>query len=70
MCRSSDEHHVGDNVVMIRGDRAALGITEGQCVGTRCKHLLIATAEDYTFEYVGPGGFVGVTPLRTDGRNY
>lgn len=66
MCRTSNEHHVGNNVVMIGGDLAALGISESQGVGTGCKHLLVATAENDTFEYVGPGGFVGVTLLRTD----
>ena len=69
MCRTSDEHHVGDDVVMIHGDRAALGKAEGQGVGTGCEHLLVAAAEDYTLEYVGPGGFRGVTPLRTGCRN-
>jgi hypothetical protein len=51
---------------MIGRDLAALGITEGQSIGTGCEHLLVAAAEDDTFEYVGPGGFTGVTLLRTD----
>ena len=68
MCRTSNEHHVGDNVVMIGGYLAALGITEGQGIGTGCEHLLIATAEDDAFEYISPGRFGGVTLLRTDSK--
>jgi hypothetical protein len=66
MCCTSNEHHVGDNIVMIGGDLAALGIPEGQGIGTGCEHLLVTAAEDDTFEYVGPGGFIGVTLLRPD----
>ena len=53
---------------MIGGYLAALGITEGQGIGTGCEHLLIATAEDDAFEYISPGRFGGVTLLRTDSK--
>jgi hypothetical protein len=64
-----NEHHVGGNVVMMCGDCAFLGKTEGQGICTGGKHLLVAAAEDYILEYVGPGGFIRVAFLRTSCRN-